>query len=444
MANIKDFTQGNLLAHLYRTSLPIMGGSFIMMAYSFTDMAWLGRLGSEAVAAVGTVSVFAWITNALASFGKTASEVTLAQAVGKGDHDEAKSYLAHIMSMSLVGGLSVMLIFLFASGWMVDLYLLEGVVRADALSYLYITLPCVPIGFMVSAVFGIYNATGNTSIPFRMLAVGLVANMVLDPLFIHVFGWGVAGAAWATLLSQLTVCIAFLLRFIRVDRFFGGMQFAYRLSWSKVWHITRIGLPASGLNVLFAIVSIYMGRLASSIGGHIGVGTLTTGGQLEALTWNTAQGVTTALTTIVGQCYAAGALDRVRQAFRMTIAFVSAVGLAGMLFYYFCGEDFFRLIVPERAAYLEGGVYLRIQAYSQIFLLVEIAIQGYFYGLGRSWIPAVISISGNYLRIPLALYFISLGWGLSAVWWAISITTMLKGLVSTLVYALLPLRAPKP
>lgn len=443
MANIKDFTQGSLLGHLYRTSLPIMGGSFVMMAYSFTDMAWLGRLGSEAVASVGVVSVFAWIANALASFGKTASEVTLAQAVGRGDHDQAKSYLAHIMSMSLLGGLAVMLVFFLASEWMVDLYLLEGVVRADALSYLYITLLCVPISFMVSAVFGVYNATGNTSIPFRMLTMGLVANMVLDPLFIHVLGWGVAGAAWATLVSQLTVCVAFLWRFVRVDRFFGGMHFALRLCWSKVWHITRIGLPASGLNVLFAIVSIYMGRLASSIGGHIGVGTLTTGGQLEALTWNTAQGVATALTTIVGQCYAACALERVRQVFRMTVSFVTAVGFAGMLFYYFCGEDFFRLIVPEEAIALEGGIYLRIQAYSQILLLVEVVIQGYFYGLGRSWIPALISISGNYLRIPLALYFISLGWGLSSVWWAIAISTILKGIVSATVYALLPLRAPK-
>lgn len=414
-----------------------------MMAYSFTDMAWLGRLGSEAVVAVGVVSVFAWIANALASFGKTASEVTIAQAVGRGDYEEARQYMAHIMTMSLIGGLGVMFVFLGASQWMVDLYLLQGVVRADAQGYLYITLPCIPIAFMVSALFGVYNATGNTSIPFRMFSMGLVTNMILDPLFIHVFGWGVAGAAWATLLSQLTVCIAFLLRFIRIDRFFGGMQLARRLIWSKVWHITRIGLPASGLNVLFAIVSIYMGRLASSIGGHIGVGTLTTGGQLEALTWNTAQGVTTALTTIVGQCYAAGALNRVKQVFRMTIAFVSAVGLAGMLFYYFCGEDFFRLIVPEQAAYLEGGVYLRIQAYSQVLLLVEVAIQGYFYGLGRSWIPALISISGNYLRIPLALYFISLGWGLSSVWWAISISAMLKGAVSAIVYILLPLRAPQ-
>lgn len=160
MSNIKDFTQGSLLRHLYRTALPIMGGSFVMMAYSFTDMAWLGRLGSEAVVAVGVVSVFAWIANALASFGKTASEVTIAQAVGRGDYEEARQYMAHIMTMSLIGGLGVMFVFLGASQWMVDLYLLQGVVRADAQGYLYITLPCIPIAFMVSALFGVYNATG--------------------------------------------------------------------------------------------------------------------------------------------------------------------------------------------------------------------------------------------------------------------------------------------
>ena len=66
MSKVKDLTSGNLTQQLYQLALPIMGTSFVQIAYSFTDMAWLGRLSSEALASVGVVSVFIWIANSVA------------------------------------------------------------------------------------------------------------------------------------------------------------------------------------------------------------------------------------------------------------------------------------------------------------------------------------------------------------------------------------------
>lgn len=432
MATVKDLTTGNLRSHLYKLALPIMGTSFVQMAYSFTDMAWLGRLSSEAVAAVGTISVFLWIAHSIAYFNKTGSEVTIAQSIGRNDIDLARIYASHNTTLSLIIGVSVALLFGFFATEMVDLYLLEPEVRADALTYMYISLIGFPEIFLTAALFGIYNASGNSSVPFRVLGLGLVCNMVLDPLLIHAMGLGVAGAAWATVLSQLITLIYFLYRLRIKDHLFERFPLLTRLKWPLVWRITQIGLPAASLNVLFALVSIYMGRLASSVGGHIGVATLTTGGQLEALTWNTSQGITTALCTIVGQNHAAGKRDRVYRTYRIALAHTLLIGLIGTLIFVFWGEGLFALIVPEPATYQSGAVYLRISGYSQIFMMAEITTQGLFYGMGRSYLPAGISIFGNYLRIPMALYFISLGWGLEAIWWAISLSSMLKGLLSVL------------
>ena len=75
---------------------------------------------------------------------------------------------------------------------------------------------------------------------------------------------------------------------------------------------------------------------------------------------------------------------------------------------------------------------MRIDGYSQLFMMLEIAMQGVFYGMGRTVAPAVISISCNYLRIPLALALVSLGWGLSGIWWSISITSIVKGVLSAI------------
>ena len=82
----------------------------------------------------------------------------------------------------------------------------------------------------------------------------------------------------------------------------------------------------------------------------------------------------------------------------------------------------------ERAAYEAGGVYLRIVGLSQAFMMLEITAEGLFYGLGRTYLPAAVSIVGTYLRIPMVLLFATWGWGIESVWWAISISSMLKGL----------------
>ncbi|MDR0891911.1 MAG: MATE family efflux transporter, partial [Mediterranea sp.] len=87
------------------------------------------------------------------------------------------------------------------------------------------------------------------------------------------------------------------------------------------------------------------------------------------------------------------------------------------------------LFVPEQAAYEAGGVFLRIDSYSQILMMVEITMQGIFYGIGRTVPPAVVSITFNYLRIPLAILFVRMGMGVEGIWWAVSTTSIAKGVV---------------
>ena len=424
---IQDLTRGDLSGHLYRLALPIMGTSFVQIAYNFTDMLWLGRLSSQALAAVGAASVFVWIAVSFALINKLGSEVTISQGIGAGQRDEAKTYASQNVCMSLLLSLTVVGIYALFAGTFIDLYALAPAVRAEGLHYLHLSLLGFPGVYLAASFTGIYNAIGDSRTPFRISVLGLGMNMLLDPLFIFTFGLGVSGAAWATVTSQLLVLLVFLWQ-VKRDRLFGGFPFFVRLKWAYVQRILKIGIPPASLQVLFAFVSIYMGRQVSSLGGHIGVATMTTGAQIESLTWNTASGVTEALTTIVGQNFAADKLRRVYSAFKRGLTFTLGIGIVGMLLFVFIGEEIFSFIVPEEAAYRAGGVYLRIVGLSQAFMMLEITAEGLFYGLGRTYLPAAVSIVGTYLRIPMVLLFATWGWGIESVWWAISISSMLKGL----------------
>lgn len=436
MQGTKNLTEGPIRRQLFNLAMPIMGTSFIQMAYSLTDMAWVGRLGSEAVAAIGAVAILTWMSASISLLNKVGSEVSVGQSVGSQNVVDARKFASHNITIALL--ISVCwgaVLFLFAEP-IIAVYKLHAGIAMHAVDYLRIVSTSLPFVFLSAAFTGIYNAAGRSKIPFFISAIGLVMNMILDPLFIFVFSMGTDGAAIATWISQAVVCVLFVYQLKRRDPLFGGFSFFTKLQGRYTRRILQLGLPAAVLNTLFAFVNMFMCRIASVEGGHIGLMTLTTGGQIEAITWNTSQGFSTALGAFVAQNYAAGKISRVLGAYKMTLWMTGIFGTCCTLLFVLFGGEVFSIFVPEKVAYLAGAAYLGISGYSQLFMMLEITTQGLFYGTGRTIPPAVISITGNYLRIPMALWFTSLGMGVIGIWWAISISCMLKGVAAVVWFAL--------
>ena len=430
MQGTKNLTEGPIRRQLFNLALPIMGTSFIQMAYSITDMAWVGRLGSEAVAAVGAVGILVWMTYSIALLNKVGSEVSVGQSIGAKNIENARAYSSHNLTIALIISLCWgLLLFVFAYP-VINIYKLEPPIANNAVNYLRIVSTAFPFVFLSAAFTGIHNAAGQSKIPFYINGCGLILNIILDPIMIFVFDMGTNGAAWATWISEGTVCALFVYQVKKRGILFGGFPFFVRLKGKYTQQIFQLGLPVAMLNTLFAIINIMMGRTASTYGGHIGLTTLTAGGQIEAIAWNTSQGFSTALSAFVAQNYAAKEKERVLGAYHTTLKMTAIFGILCTLLFVCFGSELFSLIVPEKTAYEAGGIFLRIDGYSMLFMMLEITMQGLFYGTGRTVPPAVISITFNSLRVPLAIGLTALGFGVAGVWWAISISSMLKGIVS--------------
>jgi putative MATE family efflux protein len=386
-------------------------------------------LGSEAVAAIGAVGILTWMTSSIALLTKVGSEVSVAQSIGGRNEDDARRYASHNLTIGLIIALCWgALLFAFANP-VIELYKVEASKTENAVDYLRIITTAFPFVFLSYAFTGIHNAAGLSKIPFYINGMGLIINMLLDPLFILGFDWGTDGAAWATWISQGAVCLLFVYQLKVRNRLLGGFSFFTRLTANYTKRIFQLGLPVAVLNTLFALINLIMGRTASTYGGHLGLMTMTAGGQIEAIAWNTSQGFSTALSAFVAQNYAAKKKERLQGAYHATLAMTSVLGLFCTVLFVFWGSDVFSLIVPEREAWLAGGVFLRIDGYSMLFMMVEITMQGLFYGTGRTIPPAIISITFNALRIPIAV-LLSSWMGVNGVWWAISITSLLKGITA--------------
>lgn len=440
MQGTKNLTSGPIHRQLFYLAVPIMGTSFVQMAYSLTDMAWVGRLGSESVAAIGSVGILTWMTNSISLLNKVGSEVSVGQSIGAQNAPDARSYASHNLTLSLIISICWgLILFVFAEPIM-QIYKLEPAITAKAVNYLRIVATAFPFIFLSASFTGIYNASGQSKIPFMVSGIGLLLNMILDPLFIFGFGWNTEGAAIATWVSQATVLGLFIYRLKKRKEVLGGFAFFTKLESRFVKRIFKLGLPVAILNTLFSIINLFMARTASLYGGHIGLMTLTAGGQLEAIAWNTSQGFSTALSAFVAQNYAAGKNDRVLGAYATTLKMTAVFGTFCTLLFVFWGSELFSLIVPDPQAYKAGGVFLRIDGYSMLFMMLEITTQGLFYGTGRTIPPAVISIGFNTLRIPLAMLLASIGMEITGVWWAISLTSIAKGITSAAWFAVLKRR----
>ena len=428
-----DLTQGSIFRSLWTMAVPLISASFIQMAYSMTDMLWLGHLGSECVSAAGAAGIFTWMCNALSFITKIGSEITVSQAVGAKDYTRASHYARQAIQLSaLIGFCYACLIFLLAPR-LIGLFHFESSIAEQAVGYMRIIAPGLFFQFNNNTFSGLYNGQGDSRTPFRTTAVGLVVNIALDPLLIYGIGpfpsLGTAGAAIATALAQLVVYVIFARRIFSSRFPLGKMQLYSGLKKDFTRRIILLGLPVSMQNALFSIFSLTLATLAARWGA-IGVAAQSIGSQIEAISWMTAAGFSTALAAFTGQNYGAGHYTRIRQGYRLTLTIAGGIGLfAGILFFMF-NKPIFSLFVSEAEAIEAGGEYLKILALSQLFMVTESVTAGAFNGTGRTTPPALTGILFTGARIPMAYWLTTFpALGLTGIWWSITISSILKGTV---------------
>ncbi len=422
-----------------------MGTAFIQMAYNMTDMLWIGRVGSGAAAAVGAAGFFLWLANSFVYTTKVGAEVTIAQSLGAGEGNMALRYARHALVVAIVMGIIYGLsIYIFSANLVRFFRLTDAAVNSSMEDYLKIIAPGMLFAFLNPTYSGMYNGSGLSRIPFNANAIGLIINIVLDPLLIYGIGpfprMEVRGAAYATLISQGVVSVIFYIYSRSSKSPFRDMLKGFVPDRALFMKIFKIGIPVSVQSGLFAVFAMILARIAGNW-GSIGVAVQSVGAQIEAISWMTASGFSTALSTFIGQNYGAENFKRIRLGYYRTLGITLSIGLITSLVFIGFGESIFGLFIPEPEAMVEGGLYLRILGYSQLFMILEITTAGAFNGMGKTLPPSITGIVLNGLRIPMAIAF-SAAIGLSGVWWSITISSCLKGLVLFIWFAIILLRLP--
>ncbi|HOB09718.1 MAG: MATE family efflux transporter [Limnochordia bacterium] len=434
MGRIIDLTEGSISKTLIRLALPTIATSFVQMAYSLTDMAWVGRLGAEAVAAVGIAGLFTWFAAAIIMIARIGAEVGVAQSIGRGDRREAQVYIRHSIQLIIcLASLYALALIVFRNP-LLAFFRVSQSVEEQASGYLLI----VSLGmvfYTINPVFSaIFNGAGDSTSPFKVNVVGLILNMILDPILIYGVGpfprLGTAGAAIATVIAQLSVTLVFCYHASHRAELFSGIRWLEKPDPAYLRRIVKMGIPVALQSALFTTIAMIISRIISQW-GDTPIAVQKIGSQIESISWMTAGGFQTAMSAFVGQNFGAKKWDRVVKGYYIGLGLVSAIGVFATFLLIFAARPMFALFIPEPEAVSLGVGYLRILGVSQLAMCVEIVTAGAFIGHGRSFPPSIVGISFNLLRIPGALILSSFI-GLDGVWWAITLSSLCKGSVLVL------------
>ncbi len=424
-----DLTSGNVLNTIIALAMPLVGTSLLQFTYNLIDMIWVGGLGSNAVASIGSSSFFIGMGYAINAMVVVGGSVKVAHAIGAKEEKMTNKYINTAFALNLtIGILYATCIVLFGKNLLDYLGINNLEVEKDALSYLIISGVSMIIVFFNTLFTRIFSSFGNNKISLKISGIGILLNIVLDPIFIYTLNLGVNGAAIATTISNLVVFIMSIKASKGLYRFNLIKYFDIKM----LKEIVVLGFPNAAQRVIFTLINISLAKIIAIYGAEA-IAAQKIGLQIESITFTIIGGFNGATSSFIGQNIGAKKIDRISKGYNICIKLGIFYTFLITLVLLFIPDKIAQIFVKDALTIKITADYLRIIGVSQILASVEMITNGAFIGLGATKYAASISIGLTLIRIPLAIVLVKF-LGVNGIWWSIAISSMVKGVVSFTVY----------
>ncbi|OON97333.1 MAG: MATE family efflux transporter [Epulopiscium sp. Nele67-Bin005] len=425
----KDLTKGNVFMVLASLAIPLMASSLLQFTYNLVDMMWVGRLGTDAVASIGASSAFVSLGYAINALVVIGTGIKVSHSIGEQNSEKTKQYINSGIIMNLtIGAIYGLILFLFSKQFIGFLKLNNEIVEQNALYYLWCSVPMLFFAFFNTWCTRIFGSFGNNKMAFKINSVGVIINMILDPIFIYVLNFGVIGAGVATLVSN---AVTFAL-FMKIGKKYVSYQRGVQVHKNNFFEIARLGFPNTFQRVLFTLINIYLARLIAQFGTDA-IAAQKIGLQVESITYMVVGGILGAMSSFAGQNYGAKNFERIKEGYKMGLRIGIYYAIFTTLIFWLFPYQIVNLFINEISAVQIAVDYLRIIGLTQIFGATEMVSNGLFTGIGLPKVSATISIVFTFLRLPMAILLIP-HFGINGIWYSIALSSALKGTAAFLYY----------
>lgn len=431
---MKDLSVGKESKLIFQFATPMLLGNMFQQLYNVVDSIIVGRfIGKEALAAVGSSFpiIFALISFIIGiAIGST---VIISQYFGAKDFEKVKRAIDTLYIFIFFASLAVSLLGIYFSTEIFQLLGLPPEVVPQADSYLRIYLSGLVLFFGFNATSAILRGLGDSKTPLYFMIIATIMNIGLDILFVVGFGWGIEGAAMATIVAQGG---AFITAIIYLNR----THEIINLSWRRMVFDKelfranfRIGIPI-GLQQSFVALSMMVMYWLVNPFGTNSVAAYSVVFRIDSFAAMPAMNFAAALSTFVGQNLGANKPERVRTGLISTIVMTSIFALTITSIALLLAEPLMRLFTNDPEVISIGMDYLYVVSPFYIVFTTMFTIGGVMRGAGDTMIPMLITFIALWVvRIPLC-YYLSLDMGVIGIWWGIPGAWLAGALLSFLYY----------
>lgn len=406
---VKEMTHGKPLPLILGFCVPMLVGNLFQQFYSMVDAIIVGKfIDVDALAAVGSTGSVSFLIIGFTTGVTSGSSILPSQSFGAGDYSEMRKYIANAVYLCII---TTVIVTSLALGFCYPLLrIMQTPDDIIGLAYDYIAVIfggiCVTMAYNLMA--GILRAMGDSRSPLYFLIVASIINIGLDILFIVVCGMGVAGAGWATVISQgfsAVLCFIYMKKTFPILSFEKG-EMAF--SKERILAIAKLGVP---MGLQFSITAIGSILLQSAVNGlgKVTMAAVTAAGKMQSVMVAPMETLGITMATYAGQNLGAGKYRRIKNGLNCSFVTGLSYSLIAILMVLFLSRPLCLLFVDaEETQVIDQAVYfIRINAFFYPALSVLFITRSSLQGLGYSFLPMLAGACELSARTVVALFLIA-------------------------------------
>lgn len=436
-SNRELLLNGNMVQAILMLAIPVVINSFLQTMYNLTDTYWLGKLGTEELAAINLVSPMQSIVINFGSGLTVAGSVLISQYLGAKKDEDARSMANQIFACALLFSLVCVTICMAAAPSIVTWLGAEGETWRCGKIYLQTVILDMPFLYTVNIYTAVNQAQGDTFRPMLLNLFGILINMVLDPLLMFTFAMGVAGAALATVGAKAVPAgIAFaLLQNKKKDVYLDLRRLKFEKE--KLRNIVTVGLPTaiggSTMQFGFLLMTRNVLRYGTQAMAAYGIGN-----KINGLITLPSNGIGSAVATIVGQNVGARQHDRAQKGYqismRISVAFLFAGGM--ILSRPVVSTAIVRIFSSDSQVVGMAADFLSIMAFWCFANGVYNSSMGLFQGSGHTEVTMIVDAARLWVFRFASLYICETWFHMAvrSVWYSVVISNGLSAVLLYLLY----------
>jgi putative MATE family efflux protein len=396
--------KGSISKAILALSLPIMASNLIQTFYNLTDTFFVSKLGTTQLAAMQITFPLIFLLISVGAGLSVGGIALISQYIGAEEPRNARKIAGQLLSASFIASIFVAILgFLFAEKILI-LMNAEGELLREAATFMKIIFLGAPTMMITFAFNGIKQGEGDTVTPMIISSLSVVLNIILDPIFIFTFDLGIAGAAYATVLSRAIFNIVAI--YIIFSKKHNTLKIKVKdLLIEKTYlnQIIKVGLPAAISQSTTAMGFAVMNGFIITYGENI-VSAFAIGNRISSLIFMPAMGIGGALSTIIGQNIGANNIRRANEAFLKSVGLASLIMVVGASIMFFFTDQLIDIFTDDAYIIAEGSFYLKM-----ILLTIPLfgffnCLQGLFQGSGHTFSAMILNMGRLWaLRIPMIL-----------------------------------------